>query len=597
MINVLLIVPPFGSCEIQSLAMHTLQACGKEAGYNVDILYANMEFAARIGDLYNDYCKMNYFLLGERPFAKTAWGDSVPEQFGKDLYDYFTLYKCNKSPVRFFPEDSDIPVKDLIKTANYAGEWISELYERFRDIPYNVVGVTSSFEQINAGVSILRAIKSSNPNVVTFTGGFNCEGDSAIGIVSLDPDREFLDYVFSGESEVSFVNFLHGLNSGVLPKERVIYSEPVMDLDGIPDLDYSDFFTQLERWLPEKFANKGGLSLAMESSRGCWWGEKSQCCFCGTSDRVKYRQKSEDRLLREFESAKKWGIKYLHMADLIMPYSFFSGFLQKIATLKDGWKFYYEEKAGLTHQQLIMLKNAGVTDIQPGIESLSTTVLNKMQKGNTLKQNIQFLRDATNVGISVFWNMVWGVPGETIEDYERVVKLIPLIEHLIPPLGAFHMTLVKFSPCLNYPQKFGISNIKPIDSYRKVFPEWADSDKIAIIHSGDYKYETLNSDVIERVIKLAQGWRDKWRSEFSKPRLHICKQGNGSVVLLDTRGLDGTDLKCELSDNLVRLLLKNCEFTGSSDQIWAINKKIAISEDGYFIPLPTFEDEIRGLYE
>jgi len=64
----LLIVPPFGSLDRPSLGVHTLQACARQRGHNVDIFYSNILFGAHIGEL--AYMRIATFgardLLGER---------------------------------------------------------------------------------------------------------------------------------------------------------------------------------------------------------------------------------------------------------------------------------------------------------------------------------------------------------------------------------------------------------------------------------------------------------------------------------------------------------------------------------------------------
>jgi hypothetical protein len=43
--DVLIVVLPFGSLTIPSLAPHTLQSCARQAGFEVDVLYANVLIA------------------------------------------------------------------------------------------------------------------------------------------------------------------------------------------------------------------------------------------------------------------------------------------------------------------------------------------------------------------------------------------------------------------------------------------------------------------------------------------------------------------------------------------------------------------------
>jgi hypothetical protein len=47
--RVLLVVPPFGTVQMPSLSVHSLQSFSRQFNHSVSILYANILFAARIG--------------------------------------------------------------------------------------------------------------------------------------------------------------------------------------------------------------------------------------------------------------------------------------------------------------------------------------------------------------------------------------------------------------------------------------------------------------------------------------------------------------------------------------------------------------------
>ena len=75
--DVLIIVPPFAAIKYPSLAAHLLQACGREAGFQVHVLYANILFASFIGeDAYLRICSTSITgaFVAERLFARHAFG-------------------------------------------------------------------------------------------------------------------------------------------------------------------------------------------------------------------------------------------------------------------------------------------------------------------------------------------------------------------------------------------------------------------------------------------------------------------------------------------------------------------------------------------
>src|SRR5207237_1910604 len=52
----------------------------------------------------------------------------------------------------------------------------------------------------------------------------------------------------------------------------------VRDLDALRYPDYDDYFAQLAASVG---SGEAAPKLLLETSRGCWWGEKHHCTFCG----------------------------------------------------------------------------------------------------------------------------------------------------------------------------------------------------------------------------------------------------------------------------------------------------------------------------
>ena len=62
-------------------------------------------------------------------------------------------------------------------------------------------------------------------------------------------------------------------------------------------------------------------------------------------------------------------------------------------------------------EKVVALKQAGVDSIQPGIEALSTSYLERMRKGVTAAMNIALLRYAISADLSLSWNLLYDFPG------------------------------------------------------------------------------------------------------------------------------------------------------------------------------------------
>ena len=230
--DALLIVPPFTNLHMPSMGIHLLQACAREEGFDVKILYANFPLAAAIGEPgYHAICHSQQYGRGERFFAPVAYDRSSPH----------------------------------INTQ--ASEWADAVTEAVTQHDFAVVGCTDSFEQTAASVALLNRIKNKRPNVVTIIGGGNCLGEMADGILSLGAS---IDYIFSGEGESSFPWFLRNVREKRLPEDHIIRGHPHRDIETIPIPDFSDFFDQLAFWSSACAVLRNENSLVpYEASRGC----------------------------------------------------------------------------------------------------------------------------------------------------------------------------------------------------------------------------------------------------------------------------------------------------------------------------------------
>jgi ribosomal peptide maturation radical SAM protein 1 len=132
-------------------------------------------------------------------------------------------------------------------------------------------------------------------------------------------------------------------------------------------------------------------------------------------------------------------------------------------------QMFYETKANLSKEQIQLLRDAGVTTIQPGIESFSTHVLRLMRKGTSAMQNVQLLKWCKEFGIKCNWNIIYGFPGEEVADYEGMCSLIEGLHHLEPPSGWGPVRLDRFSPNFVSAEHMGLCNVRPDRSYRYIY--------------------------------------------------------------------------------------------------------------------------------
>lgn len=539
--KVLLLAMPFYSVKRPAPGISILKAILNRDGIGCDIHYLNLRFAALTDfDTYEKIC--DYLgddgdaLIGEWCFAKALFGRLLPDR------------------------DDDLPASNRF---GHEPEYSAERFRVVRqlavpflddclnDIPweeYRVVAFTSVFEQNLASLALARRVKELHPEIAIVFGGANCDG--AMG-VELHRQFQWVDYVCSGEADLSFPALVRRIFSGAEVgdirgivwrdgKESLATGPPLLveDLDTLPPPDYDDWFAQLRQWRLPLLVNEGG-GLPMESSRGCWWGEKSKCTFCGlNAETIHFRQKSPGRVVAELRDyygryMKPHGIGQVTMVDSIFSMDYFEGLLPKLRELALPVGIFYETKANLTREQLRDLRRSGVLWIQPGIESLSTHVLKLMRKGTTSLRNIQLLRDCAEFEVHPIWNFLTGFPGEGEKDYQQMMALMKQVVHLPPPSGFSRFCLQRFSPYFEEAERHGILNVRPKPFYRHLYPlDDSALANIAYFFDFDYRSDVTPPDLEKPFSAAVNRWQ---QAHADGAFLTVETHGRDSLLLTDGR--------------------------------------------------------------
>jgi ribosomal peptide maturation radical SAM protein 1 len=601
--DVLIIVPPFANLDRPSLAAHLLQSIAGRAGIEVAVLYANVLLAATMGvDNYAAICRAPpHQLLGERFFARSAYGLAPLGEGVEELAGFAmivgTEWAGEGTPNVPFPGELPLPLDRLRELEALVPSWLDTVATAVAQLPVRVVGCTTTFEQTAASFALLARIKQTCPEIVTIIGGANCEGVMAEGMASLDPSRQIVDFIFSGESEGTFLAFLNDLRAGKLPATRIIRGEPLVNLDDLPTSEFTDYYEQRDRFLRHLPPPSRSVVLPYETSRGCWWGQKHHCTFCGLNgEGMAFRRKSPDKVIRELRALlQRYPCRQVAMADNIMPRDYFRTLLPVLAQDPLPVQLFYEQKANLTLNDVVLLKRAGITAIQPGIESLSSSLLKLMVKGVSSRQNIALLRYARSVGLDMYWNLLWGFPGDQLEAYQETLALLPLLHHLEPPQGLCHVTIDRFSPYFDDAARYGITKIRPFAAYSTVLPKYAEVEKIAYHFIGEYACGSHDDlGVIQSIAQELTRWQSKWApGRHDRPVLSMTRQQNRYIVI-DTRGVDPTRRVQEFDKTTAALIMAARPYASGEDPRidLAIEHRLGVLLDSCYVPLATAEPEL-----
>jgi ribosomal peptide maturation radical SAM protein 1 len=534
--EIIIVVPPVLNPKIPTLGASVLAATCAQAGVPTRVHYASVSFAAHIG------CELCERLsaspprkmLGEAVFMATAF----PEREHMHSHILNTLTQMH-DPLSQIMTPPSLTQAEVAHCAAKVPGFISHTAELLLGWHPRIVGFSAMCQQTLASISIARFLKKLRPEIITVLGGANAAAPMGSAIQAM---TDAFDYVFSGEADIAFPEFCREyLDKRKLPDKGVIHCEPIDDLKNVAAPNYDDYFEEIELFLADQIsmpAKEIPYWLIYESSRGCWWSERCGCTFCGFNDpNGKYRVKPPAKLIKEIEDlVSRYSVHHFYAADTIMAQDFPERFLSRLIEQGTNVTLSYEVKSNLKEEDINTLVRAGVTEIQPGIESLSDNVLRLMSKGVRALENVRLLRDTRSRGLDVIWNLLTAIPGEKREDYEIILALIPQIEHLQPPTRWGPIRISRYSQYHRNPKHYGIRGLRPWSVYFDLYGEYAEG--VAQHFIGDYETEfTLDVDLQTRLDTAIRKWAVAWFNSDNPPFLYSQSLGNGKVAVHDSRSV------------------------------------------------------------
>jgi len=298
----------------------------------------------------------------------------------------------------------------------------------------SVVGFTAVTASIYKVAMLAEAIKKNDPSIYIVLGGPHI---SAAFTQTMQRFPQF-DFGIISEGEISLVKLLKKLLRkkrvddvpGLVIRENgaVRLSSPVSPITNLDELP-------LPAWdLLEGFPQKYTLNVhtygktpaaSLITSRGC----NGRCVFCDQSvfgNKVRfYSCQYIIRLIKYL--IKNYNIKEISFQD--------DNFLASAGRVKEICSSIIKEKLDISwtcHARvdavdaeiLKMLKMAGCWEIAYGFESGSQKILNILNKGITLEQNVDAAKVTKKAGIRVRGLFIIGSPGEGVVDFEKTINFV-----------------------------------------------------------------------------------------------------------------------------------------------------------------------------
>lgn len=355
-------------------------------------------------------------------------------------------------PYGWFAEklDPPFPLMYLAAVAEKAG-WTAQIVEMENlqsPIPEaDIHAVTSSSPQWPDTEKLSQRLNKEYPNSLKIVGGNH---------ISSEPN-DFQQTAFNlgvtGEGEIALENIL--ANHEKFKKTRqVIQGTPVNNLDDVPFparhlIDWSQYKRGIF-WGKKLLQPAVGIIM----SRGC----PGNCCFCGShtifGHRARFR--SVNNVVAEMEEViSKLGYHGFNWHDdtFCLNPNRVVELCKEFKRLDVVWRCLSRVNT-VNEKILTVMRDAGCKEIIYGIESYSQKILNNLQKGSTVKQNLRAMKLTKKMGIQAKAGIIVGSPGETWETVRETEK--GLRECSPDFWNVSVLTPFPGSAIWNNPDKFGI---------------------------------------------------------------------------------------------------------------------------------------------
>jgi ribosomal peptide maturation radical SAM protein 1 len=549
--SILFLQMPWATGQRPSIALGILSELCREKSVPVQTFYPNLDMAAVVGFETAGRMSNERLIYGvsEHIFAVDIFGrealgsedylDAVANTMRRDSAVHGWKSKFADVAYLRYLRDDAVP------------RFLDAVERRVMDVAPDVIGFTATFNQVMSSLALAARLKKRRPEIQIIAGGACFDDEMGIEYHRALP--HIINHVFLGEAEESFREYLSRIKVGAatdaIPgvtyvqggEVHVTRGHHLKDMNQSPSPDYDAFFAEKERMERETGLVFNIEYLPFESSRGCWWGEKNQCTFCGINpDLMGFRAKDIDTVIRDIVTlSMRYGVVKFTATDWIISRWHCDELFRRLKELDLDLEIFYEVRADMKKAQLKAMKEAGVVTVQPGIESLSTPLLQLMKKGTTSLRHIQFIRWCKELGIDLSYNILAGFPDEKEEWYYDMARLIPKLGHLQPPLN--NVTLIemhRFAPLYENRDALGVDQIAIRPDYGFNIPMTvADPLRFAYFFHFHSNRIIEGNDHLKAVETALQPWIDAHAQK--KLATYEYTIGAGFLRITDTRFGEG----------------------------------------------------------
>ena len=350
----------------------------------------------------------------------------------------------------------------------------------------DVVGVTMMSVDFNPAIEAVKITKKVSPKTVTVVGGPH----PTIVPEDVEAVKE-IDFIITGEGEVSFTELLKSIEKGETPP-RLTKGTSLEDLDKLPFAD-RELFRDLEYPLPAEGFD--GPFVTIIAGRGC----KFNCNYCQPSERMifghKVRRRSPANAIEELvELRDKYNFKSMMIHDdcITEDRDWVMEFCRLYKEKGFNQPFACQSRADIicrNEDMVALMAEVGLKLMFIGLESGNQRVLNFLRKGTKVEHNYKAAEICRKYGVGIWANYMMGIPTETKEEVMDTVKMIKTIkpDHYSPAFYTPHPGSDLFKYC----EEHDLSLITSHDSFRR--------------NATEAKIKGVDYDFVQQAVKESMG--------------------------------------------------------------------------------------------
>ncbi len=457
--NVLLVSMPFAETSIPSIQLALLETYLKKESINIETINLYLKAAEFFGlKNYNFLINSpNDSYVAQMIFSKYVF----PEYWEQKINDFKDFYNKN------IADEECFSFEDYEKQTDEFYNWT---IKNIKWDDFDIVGFTLNYGQILPSLAIAKEIKQEYPDKKIVFGGSSTVDQLGIRVLET---FDWIDFIVSGEGENTLYKLaIESENYKSIPglihrnNDKVIFNPPSqnIDLNTLPFLTFNSYYRDLSNVsddIQQYFHLYGRLPI--EFSRGCWW---NKCSFCNIQLYHKnYREKAVDRFVEELKFlSDSYKILNFQVIANTLPQKDYRLLCEEITKLEKNFSLCIEARSGkLKNDDYPLLKKAGFTTIQTGIETFSQNYIKKINKGVRVIDNVAALKFCKENGIKNCYNLISNYPNEEKIDYEQTIKNTSLFRQYLDTPQISNFVVGYGSPIFSNLDSY---NIKKLD-YKK----------------------------------------------------------------------------------------------------------------------------------